>query len=181
MSKEGTTAKLLIEKIGVTELSRIIKQYGELNGAKRIARAIKDASDRGELSSTFDLKRAVESVLGKTPNPAILSRLFQGIRIALNEEIDNIEMFLSSVLEHMNDEGRLVIISYHSLEDRSVKRFLQKQSMSCVCPPAVPVCVCGHKAALEILTRRVVKPSADEVAQNPRARSARLRAAKVIN
>ncbi|UCG51230.1 MAG: 16S rRNA (cytosine(1402)-N(4))-methyltransferase RsmH [Candidatus Latescibacterota bacterium] len=181
MSKEGITAKLLVEKTSETELTRIIRQYGEVTGARKIARAIKNASELGEMESTFDLKRAVETALGTKTTPAVLSKVFQAIRVALNKELDNVESFLGSVLGHMNSGGRLVVISYHSLEDRLVKGFFKKQSTSCVCPPEVPVCVCGHRATLEVLTRRVVKPSAAEVSQNPRARSARLRAAKVIN
>jgi 16S rRNA (cytosine1402-N4)-methyltransferase len=161
-------------------LAEILKRYGEVTGASRIARAIHSASSAGRLETTRDLRRAVETALGGKPAPALLSKVFQAVRIALNGELDNIRWFLDSVLAHVNPDARLVFVSYHSLEDGAVKAFLKRESSDCVCPSGTPVCACGHKAVLELLTRRVVKPQPDEVAVNRRARSARLRAARVI-
>jgi 16S rRNA (cytosine1402-N4)-methyltransferase len=181
MSGEGMTAEAFIEKSDEDDLCRILKDLGELSGARRVARAIKNASGCGAMSSTFDLRRAVESVRGRGATPAVLSRVFQAIRIALNGELDNINEFLSLITDRMNVEGRLVVISYHSLEDRLIKNFFKAKSARCVCPPTLPVCVCDQVPSLELLTRRVIKPSAAEVDGNPRSRSARLRAAKKIN
>ncbi len=181
MSGDGTPASVFIEQSSEDELCRVLKEYGEMSGARRIARAIKNASERDAMASTFDLKLAVESAMGRWVPPAVLSRVFQAVRVALNGELENISNFLNLITGHMNRDGRLVVISYQSLEDRLVKNFFKAKSARCVCPPSVPVCVCGQVPSLELLTRRVVRPSATEVARNPRSRSARLRAAKVIN
>ncbi|UCH83426.1 MAG: 16S rRNA (cytosine(1402)-N(4))-methyltransferase RsmH [Candidatus Latescibacterota bacterium] len=181
MSGEGTTAAAFIQTSSGDELRRVLIEYGEVTRAGRIARAIKKASDDDEMSTTFDLKNAVESALGGTASPAMLSRVFQGIRIAVNGELGNINTFLNAVIGRMNEGGRIVVISYQSLEDRLVKNFFKLKSSSCVCPPGVPLCVCGQVPTLKLLTRRVVKPSAAEVASNPRSRSARLRAVQIVN
>jgi 16S rRNA (cytosine1402-N4)-methyltransferase len=181
MSNEGKTAKHLIEESSVDDLHRILREYGEVAGARRIARAIKRASDEVEMSTTYDLKRAIESRTGARAAPAVFSRVFQALRIALNGELDNINAFLNLIPGCMNAGGRIVVISYHSLEDRLIKNFFKQQSARCVCPPSVPVCVCNQVPSIKLLTRRVVKPSAAEVTGNPRSRSARLRAAEVVN
>ncbi|MEE9270071.1 MAG: 16S rRNA (cytosine(1402)-N(4))-methyltransferase RsmH [Candidatus Krumholzibacteria bacterium] len=180
MGATGQTAKSLIENSTVEQLARILREYGEVRGAARIARSIRQAADSGGMASTFDLRRAIEAALVGKPSPGLLSKVFQGIRIALNRELANLEVFLDRVLDHLHANGRLVIVSYHSLEDRIVKRFFKRESSDCLCPPRVPQCVCGHKATLELLTPRVLKPSAEEIAGNPRSRSARLRAAKFL-
>ncbi len=181
MGATGQTAKSLIENSTVEQLARILREYGEVRGAARIARSIRQAADSGGMASTFDLRRAIEAALVGKPSPGLLSKVFQGLRIALNRELANLEVFLDRVLDHLHANGRLVIVSYHSLEDRIVKRFFKRESSDCLCPPRVPQCVCGHKATLELLTPRVLKPSAEEIAGNPRSRSARLRAAKFLD
>ncbi|MFQ5510770.1 MAG: 16S rRNA (cytosine(1402)-N(4))-methyltransferase RsmH [Candidatus Krumholzibacteriia bacterium] len=180
MGSDGPTAKSLIEDASVEELARILRVYGEVRGAARIAKSIRRAADGGEMSTTFDLRRAVDAALTGRPSPALLSKVFQSIRIALNEELKNLEAFLLGVLDHLRPNGRLVIISYHSLEDRMVKEFLKRESTDCLCPPAVPRCVCQHRATLEVLTRRLLRPSATELRANPRSRSAGLRAARAL-
>jgi len=181
MSGEGVTAAEFIENNSDVELSAILKNYGEVARPSRIAKSIKWASERGELRSTLDLKNAVDRAVGGRAAPAVLSKVFQAVRIALNGELRNIERFLSTILECVNADARLVFISYRSLEDRMIKGFLRRESSDCVCPPSVPVCGCAHTASLDLLTRRVVKPAASEVLENPRSRSARLRAASVIH
>jgi 16S rRNA (cytosine1402-N4)-methyltransferase len=180
MSDTGGTAAALIGRMTEMDLARVLEQYGEVRGASRIARAIKRATATGRLASTSDLKRAVDSALVGKSAPALLSKVFQAIRIAVNGELDNIRDFLGSIFACLNPNARLVFISYHSLEDRMIKDFFKRESAGCICPPGTPVCICGHTASLEVLTRRVVKPSETEVKENPRARSARLRAARVI-
>ncbi len=180
MSSDGITAAAFIGGMSEMALADILMRFGEVTGASRIARAIKAASSGGRLDTTGDLKRAVEAAVGGKPSPALLSKVFQAVRIALNGELENISAFVGSILSHVNPGARLVFVSYHSLEDAAVKCFFKRESSDCVCPPRTPVCVCGHRAVLEVLTRRIVKPSESEVAVNPRARSARLRAARVL-
>jgi 16S rRNA (cytosine1402-N4)-methyltransferase len=180
MSGSGETAAEMIGRTSETELAAILRRFGEVPGAGRIARAIKHAAKNGRLASTADLKRAVGAGVGGRPAPGLLSQVFQALRIAVNGEIDNIRSFLGSVLGCVNANARLVFVCYQSLEDRAIKEFLRRESADCVCPPRVPVCTCGHHASLELTTRRAVKPTAAEIAANPRARSARLRAARVL-
>lgn len=180
MSGSGETAAEMIGRTSETELAAILRRFGEMPGALRIARSIKHAARNGRLVSTSDLRRAVATAVGGRPAPGLLSQVFQAIRIAVNGELDNIRAFLGSVLGCVNEDARLVFVSYQSLEDRAIKEFLRRESTDCVCPLSVPVCDCSHRASLELLTRRAVKPTADEIASNPRARSARLRAARVL-
>jgi 16S rRNA (cytosine1402-N4)-methyltransferase len=180
MSGRGQTAEELINRSDVAELTAIFENFGEIARARRIARAIKKASDRGNMKTTGDLKNALEEIFGRLPSPGFMSRLFQALRIALNREIDVLDEFLNKILHFVNPDARLVFISYHSLEDRLVKDFFRRGSADCICPPEVPVCGCGRTPTLEMLTRKVIKTSREEIKQNPRSRSARLRAARVI-
>jgi 16S rRNA (cytosine1402-N4)-methyltransferase len=180
MSRDGETAEALLERSDERELSRMLKHFGEVKGAAKIARAIRAAVARNEMATTSDLRRAVEEALRGPAPPALLSKVFQAVRIAVNDELRNLEQFLRRTLRILRKNARIVMISYHSLEDRVVKEHFRRESRQCICPPRAPVCVCGHSATLEVLTRRVVKPSLREVDVNPRARSARLRAARVV-
>lgn len=180
MAGEGVTASEWIKNRGVDELTSALRRYGEVRRARTIARGIKEAADAGAMTSTRDLRTAVERAVGAAAAPAALSRVFQAIRIPLNDELNMLQSFLRVVLDVVKSRGRIVFISYHSLEDRAVKSFFKRESVGCICPPSTPVCACGHSPRLRLLTRRVVKPSAAEVAKNPRCRSARLRAAAVL-
>jgi len=180
MSDSGSTAKVLLEKTDEAELTSILQKYGEVTGARRISRAIRAAVDRDEMNSTFDLRSAVESALRGTAQPSLLSKVFQAIRIVVNDELGNLERFLESLVGVLRTNARVVVIAYHSLEDRIVKDFFVRESHDCICPPHIPVCVCEHRAVFEVLTRKVVKPTKEETERNPRARSARLRAARFI-
>ena len=180
MSSEGETAGALLERTDTRELSRMIKRLGEVRGASKIAKEIRAAVERNEMTTTSDLRQAVETVLRGPAPPALLSKVFQAIRIVVNDELRNLERFLDGLAAKLRKNARIVVISYHSLEDRLVKDSFRRESRDCICPPRVPVCACDHTATLEVLTRRVVKPSSQEVEANPRARSARLRAARVV-
>jgi 16S rRNA (cytosine1402-N4)-methyltransferase len=180
MSASGPTAAEFIDTTSETELFRMLKHFGEVTRPGRIARSIKNASAEGRLSTTGELKQAVNDALRGNAAPALLSKVFQAIRIALNGELENIKRFTESILDHTNADARLVFISYHSLEDSLVKEFLRREGSGCLCPASTPVCVCGHEPSVDVLTRRVVKPSPGEISSNPRARSAKLRAARVL-
>jgi len=180
MSQEGTTALDYIKATSDRELAAVLKQFGEVGKPGRIAREIKKAADGDMLGTTQDLKQAVEAGCGGHAPPGLLSRVFQALRIAVNDELESLRTFLDSLSETMNPGARLVTLSYHSLEDRMIKEFIKRESTDCVCPPSVPVCACDHKPILKVLTRRVVTPTSEEVTKNPRARSARLRAAEFL-
>lgn len=180
MSREGRTAADVIDAASAADLAEILKNYGGVSRPMRIARSIRQSADAGSMRTTTDLRNAVGSALKGEAQPALLSKVFQAIRIAVNGELQCLGGFLDGVRGCMNADGVLIVISYHSLEDRMVKNFLKRESKGCICPPAMVVCTCEHDASLEIMTRRVVKPDAAEIERNPRARSAKLRAARFL-
>ena len=164
------------------ELAGIFRDLGEEPRARAIAGAIvRERRDR-TLRTTADLAALVERVAGRRAGRRIhpATRVFQALRIAVNGELDNLRAGLEAAIGLLNQRGRLAVISYHSLEDRIVKNFMARESAVCICPPGLPACVCGHSPTLEIVNRRVIRPSADEVRANPRSRSARLRMARKI-
>lgn len=172
---QGTTAADIINTSSEVELARLIRNYGEENRSRQIARLI--VRER-PVTSTLHLARIVEKATGRRTtriHPA--TKTFQALRIAVNLELENLELALKQAIELLGYDGRLVVISYHSLEDRIVKRFMQQEARGCICPPATPVCVCGHKPRLKLIRRHVITPSESEVQANPRGRSAKLRVA----
>jgi 16S rRNA (cytosine1402-N4)-methyltransferase len=175
---EETAAKLL-ERLPEEEIARIIYEYGEERRSRRIARWIVERRERGEpLRTTAELAglvaRAVGRVRGERIHPA--TRTFQALRIAVNGELEGLDEFVETSVDLLQARGRLAVISFHSLEDRVVKRALRRLSGHCECDRRVPVCACGARRAVEVLTRRPLTPSEQEVEENPRARSAKLRA-----
>jgi len=181
MGQEGQSAAELIARSNADELAAWLREYGEVRQARRIARGIRYAVERNAMTSTGELRAAVVDAVGHGVAPAELSRVFQAVRIAVNGELAHLRRFLDGVLDHMNPGARLVVISYHSLEDRMVKHFMRDASATCVCPPSVPVCVCGRSPRIRMLTRRAIGPRQEEVKRNPRSRSAKLRAAEKID
>ncbi|HEY51249.1 MAG TPA: 16S rRNA (cytosine(1402)-N(4))-methyltransferase RsmH [Dehalococcoidia bacterium] len=172
------TAADIVNSSPEAELARIIRTYGEEGHSRQVARYI--VRER-PVTSTLHLARIVEKAVsrkGSKIHPA--TKTFQALRIAVNLELENLEIALKQAIELLGFEGRLVVISYHSLEDRIVKCFMQREARKCVCPPGTPVCVCGHKPRLKLIHRHVVAPSEDEMRANPRSRSAKLRAARLI-
>lgn len=162
------------------ELAALFKNYGEEKRAVPAARAIVAARQKERLSSTGQLRKVLEPVLSGKHLNASLARIFQAIRIEVNDELGQLGTALELAVEHLIPGGRVVVISYHSLEDRLVKRYFAAEAKGCVCPPKTPMCVCGRKPSLEILTRKVVVPSEVEAEENPRATSAKLRAARKL-
>jgi len=175
----------LVNNLTEEELADLLFRYGEEPRARRIAQAIVDARP---LFTTRQLTDAVMRVTAserrkskhgyKTLHPA--TRTFQAFRIAVNRELEAVEAVLPQAMAVLVPGGRLAIISFHSLEDRPVKQFFRRESRDCICPPRQPVCTCGHKAILKEITRRPVQPQPDEVEQNPRSRSAKLRVAEKL-
>jgi 16S rRNA (cytosine1402-N4)-methyltransferase len=176
-------ARAVVNEWDERRLAQIFRAYGEERHARRIARAIVARRRRAPLDTTNEL---VETIKAAVPAPARFGaghparRVFQAIRIAVNEELDSLERALPEAWELLGAGGRLAAISFHSLEDRAVKRFLADRARGCVCPPELPVCVCDREPEAEILTRRPVTPTTGEVAQNPRARAGKLRAARKL-
>lgn len=172
------TAADLVNNLSQDELAKILSLYGEERFAKQIARAI--VASRPILT-TSQLANVVVRVVGRQSggiHPA--TRTFQAIRIAVNAELEALEQVLPQATTALSVSGRLAIISFHSLEDRLVKTYFQTEARNCICPPKQPICTCGHRARLKVLTPKPIRPSASEVASNPRARSARLRVAEKL-
>jgi len=176
--RQPNTAADLVNNLSQDELAKILYLYGEEPFAKQIARAI--VASRPILT-TSQLANVVVRVVGRQSggiHPA--TRTFQAIRIAVNAELEALEQVLPQATMALNVSGRLAIISFHSLEDRLVKTYFQTEARNCICPPKQPICTCGHRARLKVLTPKPIRPSASEVASNPRARSARLRVAEKL-
>jgi 16S rRNA (cytosine1402-N4)-methyltransferase len=174
------SARDLVNEASERDLTAIFRDYGEERYARQIARAIGKRRREQPLERTGEL---VETIRAAIPAPARFGdghpakRVFQALRIAVNDELGSLEAALPAALELLRPGGRLAVISFHSLEDRIVKRFLRSQERGCTCPPDFPVCVCGHEPALRAQSRRAIRPTPQEIAANPRATSARLRAA----
>lgn len=171
------TAADLVNDLPVKELADLLWRYGEERHARRIARAIAAARP---LSITGELAQVVARAVGQRGRIHPATRTFQALRIAVNDELGALEAVLPQAMRVLAPGGRLAIISFHSLEDRLVKSFFHQESRDCICPPKMPVCSCGHKASLKIVTRRPMGPSATEKAHNPRSRSAKLRVAEKL-
>ena len=173
----GRSARQLISHSSERQLASLLFEFGEEKRARPIARSIIEARDRGRLDSTLDL---VDAVLATKPvkRAKTLARVFQALRIAVNDELSNLKRGLEEAVKLLAPGGRVVVISYHSLEDRIVKHHFLHSEKPCTCPRELPECVCGAVATLRVLTRRVVQPGSAEVARNSRARSAKLRAAE---
>jgi 16S rRNA (cytosine1402-N4)-methyltransferase len=178
----GVPASELLASLDGPELTALFRRYGEEPRAVRISNAIVEARRVAPIATAQELAAVVESVSPPNPrqprriHPA--TRVFQALRIAVNEELDALMAGLTAALDLLRPGGRLVVLSYHSLEDRIVKRFIQAERHGCVCPPELPVCVCGRNPRLRLVTNPSITPSPAEIAANPRARSARLRAAE---
>jgi len=177
------TAKVIVNTWDERRLSRLLREYGEERYASQIARAIGRARRRTVLASTQQLVGTIKSAV---PIPAQFAgghparRTFQALRVAVNDELAQLDEALPVAWELLRPGGRLAAISFHSLEDRRVKRFLAGRARGCICPPDLPVCVCGHAPEAELLTRRAIAPTPGEVAANPRSKSAHLRAARKL-
>ncbi len=173
------TAADVVNSWAEKDLRRVFAEYGEEPEAARVAGAIVRRRVKTPFGAADDLGRFVAGVKTRRPrgiDPA--TRVFQALRIAVNDELANLEHGLAAAMRVLRPGGRIVVISFHSLEDRIVKQFFARESRDCICPPHLPTCVCGHRAGLRVLTRRPLRAASAEVDRNPRARSAALRAAE---
>lgn len=201
---QGESAADIVNSASEQELAGIFWRYGEETRSRRIAQRIVKARARGAITRTGQLAQLAAA--GAPYKPGVIhpaTRTFQALRIAVNRELEHLEEVLPQVLDVLSrgvinharttavegqegsgrqerGSGRMVIITFHSLEDRLVKEFMRREARDCLCPPQVPVCVCGHKARLRVLTPKPVTPTVAEVSANPRARSAKLRAAEIV-
>jgi len=174
--RRSLTAADLVNKLSETELADLLWRYGEERRARRIAREI---VRRRPLHTTAELATAVIAAVGRRGRLHPATKTFMALRIATNDELAALDAALPQAVRLLAPgRGRLAVLSYHSLEDRLTKQWLQRESRDCICPPDAPECRCGHKASLRILTRKPIRPSPEEIAANPRSRSARLRLAE---
>jgi 16S rRNA (cytosine1402-N4)-methyltransferase len=176
--EQKITAADIVNDTPEPKLAGIIRNYGEESFSNRIAQQI--VRER-PIDSTLQLARLIERAIGRRGKIHPATKTFQALRIAVNHELEHLEASLRQTIELLGHEGRLVVISYHSLEDRIVKQFMQKEARGCICPPGTPVCICGHTPRLRLINKKVITPSEAEITLNPRSRSSRLRTAERIN
>lgn len=177
------TACEIVNSYSEKHLAELIRDYGEERWAKRIAQFIVQRRARQAIETTGDLVGVILAAMPSAARPKDIhpaTRTFMALRVAVNRELDSLRLGLKAAVKLMSPGGRIVVLSWHSLEDRIVKDAFLRFAGRCICPPGLPVCVCGTKSVLEVLTKRPVTASPDEVAANPRARSAKLRAARKV-
>lgn len=181
---QGQTAADLLNSASEQELCRIIRDYGEEKWAARIAQMICEHRAKKPMETTFDLVHAVDAAIPKAVrrkddgHPA--RRTFQAIRIAVNDELEPLDKAICDFVDCLKPGGRMLVITFHSLEDRLVKRCFQRLQNPCTCPPKAPICTCGKKPVVKILAHGAVASTEEEIARNPRARSAKLRVAQKL-
>ena len=180
-SQKITAADLLVE-LPDERLVSVIKEYGEERFSKRIVRAIRQAQKQSAIKTTLQLSNIISSVIHASRQTKIhpATRTFQALRIAVNGELEHIKKALRDSVDILQESARVIVISFHSLEDRIVKNFFKTEEKGCVCPPKIPICSCGHKQRLKIITRKPIIPAVEEVRRNSRASSAKLRVAERV-
>ena len=177
---KGISAKDFLNSTDEFNLGKTIKELGEEKQYKKIAINIVKYSKDLKMNTTYNLKEAIEEVSNKKHINKTLSRVFQAIRMKVNNEIDNLNSFLNNSLKYIKKGGRIAIITFHSIEDRIVKNFFKKNAITCICPHSFPVCICNHQAKLKIINKKSICPSSLEIKANPRSRSARLRVVECL-
>jgi len=173
--RHGQTAADLVNELPETELANLLWRYGEERQSRRIARAIVAARP---VETTGQLAELIARNIGRREKIHPATRAFQALRIAVNDELGALAEVLPQARDLLRPGGRLAVIAFHSLEDRLVKQFFQREAQDCICPPEMPACVCGHRATVRLITRKPIRPTEEEMARNPRSRSARLRIAQ---
>jgi len=174
-TEQELTAEAVINDFPVDTLKKIFREYGEERFAGKIAARIDRARKKERIMRTKQLTDIISGVVPYKMRIKTFSRIFQAIRIHVNDELNQLERVLSQTIPSLKLKGRLVTIAYHSLEDRMIKAFMQEKANPCICPPELPVCVCGRNPEVRILTKKIVLPTEKELSENPRSRSAKLR------
>jgi 16S rRNA (cytosine1402-N4)-methyltransferase len=175
---EGLPAEELLRRIDEERLAEILSEYGEIQNSVRMAKTIKNRMNVSPIRTSADLKDCLRKEYGPNLNVKIIAKAFQALRIEVNDELGELTRFLDKVIKYLKTGGRLAVISYHSLEDRIVKEFIRLQEQSCICPLDSPICTCSKPVLLKRVTKKAIKSSEKETAENPRSRSARLRVAE---
>jgi 16S rRNA (cytosine1402-N4)-methyltransferase len=171
---QSKTAAFVVNNYPLSDLTKILFEFGQEKFSKRIVRAIVRQREKNKISTTFQLRKLVESKVNPRYRIKSLARVFQAIRIEVNDELEELRKGLKQAIELLAPQGRLCVISYHSLEHRIIKDIIKREVKGCVCPPDFPECLCGAKATLRMVTKKPMVPSVQEIEKNPRARSAKL-------
>lgn len=171
----GITAKDIVNKYSKEELIRIFKEYGEEKFATKIANEIIEERKKNNICTTFDLNRIIDKVKPYSKKGHKSKQIFQALRIEVNKEIVNLEKAISNMIDCLSDKGRIAIITFHSLEDKAVKKVFKEKEGRCSCPSDLPVCVCGYKSFGRNVSKKAILPSNKELEENTRAKSAKLR------
>ncbi len=177
---EGISAADVLNNFSEEEIADILYKYGEEKKSRLIAKKIIEARSKKKLETSFQLKEVIEKIVPPNYLSKSLSRIFQALRIFVNNELDELKIFLEKAVEHLNDGGRIAVISYHSLEDRIVKEKFKYETLNCVCPKGTPICICGKIRRLKLINNKPIVPDKIEIDKNKRARSAKLRVAERI-
>lgn len=182
-ASRGISAKEAVNSFPAEELLEIISKFGEERNARRIAKFIVNERREAPISTTLELKETINKALKGLPPKIIFdatTRVFQAFRIYVNDELNNLAQAIKDSIDALHAGGRLIVISYHSLEDRIVKKIFKEEATDCICPARQPICTCSHKKRIKILTKKPVVPDESEISANPRSRSAKLRAAERV-
>ena len=171
---QSKTASFVVNNYSLSELTKILFEFGQEKFSKRIARSIVRQREKNKISTTFQLRQLVESKVNPRYRIKSLARVFQAIRIEVNDELKELREGVDQAIELLTPQGRLCVISYHSLEHRIIKDTIKREAKGCVCPPDFPECLCGAKATLRMVTKKPMVSSSQEIKDNPRARSAKL-------
>jgi 16S rRNA (cytosine1402-N4)-methyltransferase len=177
---EGISASGLLNKFSQEEIAKILFEYGEEKNSKLIAKKIIEFRLNEKISRTFQLRKIIEQITPERFLNKTLARVFQALRIFVNNELEELKIFLDKSFRLLRPGGRIVVLSYHSLEDRIVKEKIKYESLSCICPPGTPICICGKKQLLKLITRKPIVPDDTEITKNRRARSAKMRVAERV-
>jgi 16S rRNA (cytosine1402-N4)-methyltransferase len=180
---QGWTAAELVNRESSQELRRILRDYGEERWAARIAQRITERRQRSPIRTTAELADLVAGAIPRAAWPRdinVATRTFQALRIAVNRELESLERGLKAALTVLASGGRVGVVTFHSLEDRLVKNSFNVEAKDCLCPPHAPICICGHRRSIRIITRKPITPGETELRENPRSRSAKLRIAEKL-
>lgn len=178
--KTGITAAKVLNTFSYEQIANIIFEYGEEKNSKMIAKKIVEYRDITKFESSNQLKELIKKITPEKYLTKTLSRVFQGLRIYVNNELEELKIFLEKSIEHMRVGGRIVVLTYHSLEDRIVKEKFKYETLKCICPPGTPICICNKQQKLKLVNSKPIHPDDEEIKLNKRSRSAKLRAAERV-